>query len=79
MPKIRVAYVLNDAAFFVSHRLPLAISVIEKGGEIIPKITSVLIRKRNPYSKKIKFIENCPSCDELLVKKNDEAKIAMLT
>ena len=47
--------------------------VIEKGGEIIPKITSVLIGKRNPYSKKIKFIKNCPSCDELLVKKNDEA------
>lgn len=35
MPNLRVAYVLNDAAFFVSHRLPLAISVIEKGGEVI--------------------------------------------
>ena len=31
---MRVAYVLNDAAFFVSHRLPLALSVIKKGGKV---------------------------------------------
>ena len=35
MSKIRVAYILNDVAFFVSHRLPLALSVIDQGGEVI--------------------------------------------
>ena len=32
---MKVAYVLNDAAFFVSHRLPLALSVIDKGDVIV--------------------------------------------
>ena len=31
---MRIAYVINDAAFFVSHRLPLALSVIKKGGNV---------------------------------------------
>ncbi len=31
---MRIAYVINDAAFFVSHRLPLALSVIKKGGSV---------------------------------------------
>ena len=34
MSNLRIAYVINDVAFFVSHRLPLAISVLEKGGEV---------------------------------------------
>ena len=34
MSNLRVAYVINDAAFFVSHRLPLAIKVLELGGEV---------------------------------------------
>ena len=35
MSKLRVAFVINDANFFVSHRLPLALSVISKGGNAI--------------------------------------------
>ena len=35
MSNLRVAYVINDAAFFVSHRLPLALSTIQKGGKVI--------------------------------------------
>ena len=35
MSKFKVAYILNDAAFFVSHRLPLALSVIAQGGSVI--------------------------------------------
>ena len=31
---MRVAYVINDAAFFVSHRLPLALKVLESGGKV---------------------------------------------
>ncbi len=41
---MRVAYILNDAAFFVSHRLPLALSVIDKGGSVIV-ITGTNINK----------------------------------
>ena len=35
MSKFKVAYVINDTAFFVSHRLPLALSVIDQGGSVI--------------------------------------------
>ncbi len=34
MSNLRVAYVINDAAFFVSHRLPLALKVLELGGKV---------------------------------------------
>ncbi len=44
---------------------------IEKGGEIIPKITSVVIEKRKTESKKFNYIKNCPYCkSELIVEKN---------
>lgn len=35
---------------------------VEKGGEIIPKITGVEISKRNPEAPKIQFVTNCPIC-----------------
>lgn len=35
MGNLRIAYVVNNAAFFVSHRLPLAISMINQGFEVI--------------------------------------------
>ena len=34
---------------------------IEKGGEIIPKITSVIKEKRDKNSKKFLFTTSCPS------------------
>ena len=34
MSSLRIAYVINDAAFFVSHRLPLALEVLKLGGEV---------------------------------------------
>ena len=44
---------------------------IEKGGEIIPKITSVVTKKRNPKSVVFDFIRNCPYCkSKLYVEKN---------
>ena len=44
---------------------------VEKGGEIIPKITSVVTKKRNPKSVVFNFIRNCPYCkSELCVEKN---------
>ncbi|MAI28791.1 MAG: hypothetical protein CMP38_01145 [Rickettsiales bacterium] len=34
MSNLRIAYVINDASFFISHRLPLALKVIEMGGKV---------------------------------------------
>ena len=35
MPKLRIAYVINHVAFFVSHRLPLATAARDAGHEVI--------------------------------------------
>ncbi|MDE7380935.1 MAG: NAD-dependent DNA ligase LigA [Muribaculaceae bacterium] len=35
---------------------------VEKGGEIIPKITGVDTSRRNPESSPIRFVRNCPEC-----------------
>lgn len=46
---------------------------IEKGGEIIPKITGVDFSKRLPDSKAIQYITQCPSCGTRLVRQEGEA------
>ena len=46
---------------------------VEKGGEIIPKIVGVDLNKRDIKSKKIKFIENCPSCFKVLSRNESES------
>lgn len=46
---------------------------IEKGGEIIPKITGVKIDKRSNLSKSVKFITHCPSCNSPISKIKNEA------
>jgi DNA ligase (NAD+) len=46
---------------------------VEKGGEIIPKITSVNLEKRNPSAPAIHYITNCPVCNTLLERKEGEA------
>ncbi len=46
---------------------------VEKGGEIIPKITAVDLKKREKNSKKIKYIDVCPECGTALVRKEEEA------
>jgi DNA ligase (NAD+) len=45
---------------------------VEKGGEIIPKITAVNIKLRKEDSKKIAFIEHCPECGTKLIKAEGE-------
>ena len=35
---------------------------VEKGGEIIPKITEVELSERNPESKPLEYITHCPEC-----------------
>ena len=46
---------------------------IEKGGEIIPKITSVESSKRSADAKKVHFITHCPDCETELVRMSGEA------
>lgn len=46
---------------------------VEKGGEIIPKITGVEISKREPDAAKIRFVEKCPVCGTQLVRIFGEA------
>ncbi|SNS15981.1 DNA ligase (NAD+) [Belliella buryatensis] len=47
---------------------------VEKGGEIIPKITAVAIEKRKTNTKPIQYITHCPECGTALVRKESEAK-----
>lgn len=46
---------------------------VEKGGEIIPKITGVDLTKRTPGSTSVTYIQNCPACNTPLVRKEGEA------
>jgi DNA ligase (NAD+) len=46
---------------------------VEKGGEIIPKITGVDTTKRHPMLQLVKFIENCPECATKLFRTEGEA------
>ena len=46
---------------------------VEKGGEIIPKITGVNLDKRKPGAPAIKYITHCPACGTLLERKEGEA------
>nr|WP_294898310.1 NAD-dependent DNA ligase LigA [uncultured Pedobacter sp.] len=47
--------------------------LVEKGGEIIPKVIQVNLDKRLPGAKKIEYIHNCPECDTPLVRTEGEA------
>lgn len=47
---------------------------VEKGGEIIPKITGVDTTKRKASSKPVDFIENCPECGTPLERIPGEAQ-----
>lgn len=46
---------------------------VEKGGEIIPKITGVETSKRNIFDIKVDFIKDCPECGTPLIKDDGEA------
>lgn len=46
--------------------------VVEKGGEIIPKIVEIKAEKRKPGSTKIHFVTHCPACGSKL--KRDESQ-----
>lgn len=47
---------------------------VEKGGEIIPKITGVELSRRGPDALPPAFPEKCPDCGAVLVRDDGEAK-----
>ncbi|UTW61908.1 NAD-dependent DNA ligase LigA [bacterium SCSIO 12741] len=47
---------------------------VEKGGEIIPKITAVALEKREANAEVEEFIELCPECNTPLERKEGEAQ-----
>jgi DNA ligase (NAD+) len=48
--------------------------IIEKGGEIIPKVVKVITEKRAENSVRTEYITHCPVCNTLLVRNEGEAK-----
>lgn len=46
---------------------------VEKGGEIIPKITAVDKSQRDKTAKRIEFINKCPVCNTKLVRNDEES------
>ena len=46
---------------------------VEKGGEIIPKITGVELADRLPDSRPVQFVSHCPACGTPLVRVEGEA------
>lgn len=57
----RLGVMLNDTVF------------VEKGGEIIPKITGVDLTRRTDQSRPIIYPTSCPACGTPLVRKEGEA------
>ena len=47
---------------------------VEKGGEIIPKITEVELSERTADSRPFEYIDHCPECSAELVRYEGEAK-----
>ncbi|WP_224482615.1 NAD-dependent DNA ligase LigA [Robertkochia aurantiaca] len=48
--------------------------MVEKGGEIIPKITAVDFTARDPESEPTRYITECPECGTALERKEGEAQ-----
>ncbi|QHW00923.1 NAD-dependent DNA ligase LigA [Spirosoma endbachense] len=57
----RLGVMLNDTVF------------VEKGGEIIPKITGVDLNRRTDQSQAIVYPTTCPACNTPLIRKEGEA------
>ncbi len=47
---------------------------IEKGGEIIPKVTQVILSERQSTSTPFNYTLTCPECNSLLVREDNEAQ-----
>ena len=72
---IRRASLHNDS-FIKSLGLKIGDTVIiEKGGDVIPKVVSVDFSKRDLLCRDIKGIEFCPSCKTKLIKPKNEVNL----
>jgi DNA ligase (NAD+) len=49
--------------------------LIEKGGEIIPKVTTVLTEKRSGNEKKYRFPQRCPACKQPVDREEGEVAV----
>ncbi len=47
--------------------------VVERGGDVIPKVTAVVMSKRRRDAKKYRFPKKCPECRTKLIRPEDEA------
>jgi DNA ligase (NAD+) len=47
---------------------------VEKGGEIIPKIVGVNLKKRNVSSHSVGFLDHCPECHAALIRREGEVQ-----
>jgi DNA ligase (NAD+) len=47
---------------------------VEKGGEIIPKITGVDLSKRDLFAEELSFPDKCPECGTVLIRNESEAQ-----
>ena len=65
---------IHNANFIAELDLRIGDTVyVEKGGEIIPKITGVEFEKRQPDAKEVVYLSNCPACGTALVREEGEA------
>ena len=72
---IRRASLHNDS-FIKSLGLQIGDTVIiEKGGDVIPKVVSIDFDKRDLLCEEIKLIEFCPSCKSKLIKPKNEVNL----
>lgn len=66
---------LNNADYIAELDIKIGDYVfVEKGGEIIPKITGVDFSKRNEKVKNVEFPSICPDCGTTLIKAEGEAR-----
>jgi DNA ligase (NAD+) len=65
---------LHNADIIAELDLRIGDSVsVEKGGEIIPKVTAVDLTKRDPNAPVFQYITHCPECNTPLIRKEGEA------
>ena len=65
---------LNNADFMAKLDLREGDSLlVEKGGEIIPKIVGVDMAQRNPQAPPIEYVTHCPVCGTRLIRSEGEA------
>jgi len=65
---------LHNADIIAELDLRIGDSVsVEKGGEIIPKVTAVDLSQRDPNAPVFEYITNCPECNTPLIRKEGEA------